>query len=88
MKIGLCLRDLAYVASRVIGPAYDTMQSYLAGASMDGLNGGTDWAGPYKAGASYFNFAANDTMQSYATSDPLDGLNDGTNWAGSYIDRT
>jgi hypothetical protein len=69
----------------VIGsPAYDSMELYTDGASVDGLNAGIRWAGPYFARESYVRIYAHDSFETYTNGAAVAGLNGGIGWSGVY----
>jgi hypothetical protein len=72
----------------------DDMESYGAGVSVNGLNGGTEWHTFF--GSAYsdrynFDFGAHDDMESYVAGNALNGLNGSSAasipWGGAYVDR-
>ena len=80
--------DLAFLASTV-GPtvvtAVDDFDSYTAGGSINGENGGTNWVLPFVGlGCTYMG----DYFTSYSDNDDLNGLNGGetiSDWTGAWI---
>ena len=68
--------------------AYDDCESYTLTAAVNGLNGGTCWAGPYVDMARLW-VGGGDDMESYTVSASLNGLNGGTAyflfWGGAYV---
>jgi hypothetical protein len=71
--------------------SYDDAESYSASATLNGLNGGTNWFGAYVDSGIYLAIGATDDMESYTATASLNGLNGGTNynasWGGAYVDR-
>jgi hypothetical protein len=67
------------------------MESYTATANVNGLNGGTNWYGPYVDDYPGIGLGTGDDMESYTVGNALNGLNGGTAWftfwGGAYVDR-
>ncbi len=86
----LDLRDVAFLgqsAAVLINP-FDDVESYASPATLNGLNGGLNWAGAYVDRPSVTGVQSGDDMESYADSVVLNGLNGGNWTAGAYADRT
>lgn len=65
---------------------FDNAESYSNGASVTGLNGGSQWNGAWVADVAYFGVAARDTVESYGSGVNVDGLNGGEGiWNGAYV---
>lgn len=71
----------------------DTFETYVDSASVNGLNGGSNWAGSYVDRPRAFGNVAGDDMESYINSASLNGLNGGVafnsfaGWQGSYVNH-
>lgn len=84
---GLSLFDLAFLAPKVAAdPIYDSMESYSDGVAVNGLNGGTSWAGAYVDLSGLFGVQAYDSMETYSDGAAVNGLNGGNGFAGAYVD--
>jgi hypothetical protein len=62
----------------------DDMESYSDAADLNGLNGGTGWAGAYVSNSYPY---PQDDIESYSDTADLNGLNGGSDWAGAYVSR-
>jgi hypothetical protein len=77
--------DRPYLAGPVPPAGYtlDTFESYSPGATLAGLNGGTNWNAAWVshdgAGVAY------DDFESYSNSTDLNGLNGGAGWTGAFV---
>jgi hypothetical protein len=91
----MCIRNIAYLACLKApfpnADSYDDMESYTATANVNGLNGGTNWYGPYVDDYPGIGLGTGDDMESYTVGNALNGLNGGTAWftfwGGAYVDR-
>jgi len=70
------------------GPSlpFDNAESYTDGAALNGLNGGSGFAGAYVDRAAITGIQQYDDVESYTDGAALDGLN-GAGWPGAYVDR-
>lgn len=89
----LSLFDLAFLAvSASAGLAIGTLvtdnaQSYSDGAGVNGLNGGTGWAGAWSSRIGNLGIIATDDAQTYSDGVSVDGLSGGDGWAGNWVSR-
>jgi len=96
--VGLTLLDIAFLSTKGIAhiPS-DSMESYSDGATVNGLDGGSNgsnlfvinWTTPYMDRLTFMGIQAQDNIESYSDGSAVNGLNGGAgSWGGVYVDRS
>lgn len=74
-------------------PATDTFESYVVGADLNGLNGGTNFSSSaaYVSSWNQFSILVHDSFEQYTVGANLNTLSGGTNdsstFGGAYVSR-